>query len=908
MNQRVVDEINNIDEVINENIGQKDYCSRGILSQNILSQLRNLVEDVIVLDYNKRNGMNLGNEYKSKKKAYKELEKRCKPKFLNDFHKYLQISKSHYTSDSNGAELLMQKYYYYLLKLKEFVKKEFNLVILENISDYPIDNDKTLIDYYKKIAEKIEEVVIGTSNKLQIARYYIEKVKPFYVEGKIYYEITLSSATDKFNKFDRIIAYTKYDIMPNYAITIAYTEKEIELFSSKTSIKIISNWRIAIRSCEINNMAKIFGVNDIVKSNMNEYNNVMTYMTYNNITLLDLVLMSKENFLIEKNKINLSSTSYIFNLLNKCREIVNNNYVGCNIIRYLLYTMRNINIKKQLNKNYPLDYISGLCLKSRCYPFEKLPFIMSLAEHTPSGDELFASLEFSNCDDQLLARHILNNIEQKGILYTPVEELADYGNIDILIKCFNNKLHESQRNLKIVREDNNVFMEGYERSTLDIINKINNLVEIGLNGYHEKYEFWKNFECDIKDISDEKEEILRNLYTNSSVALIYGAAGTGKTKLISVVSEFFSNKEKIFLANTNTAVDNLSRRINTNKSNFYTVYEFINKGYIPKECDVLIIDECSTINNRDMLKILEITDFKLLLLVGDIYQIESIKFGNWFSFAKEFVKKDAIYELKENFRSNNNELLELWNKVRKCDEDICEYIAIKKFGNKLDSSIFEKKEDDEIILCLGYNGLYGINQINRYLQEFNLNKQYDFGIKAYKIGDPILFFDTKRFGKILYNNLKGKIINIQEDDKQISFEIEIEKILTSLDLFDTNVELVETREQSSVVKLSIDKEFENDDDDDDKNNIIPFNIAYALSIHKAQGLEYDSVKVIITKDVEKLISPNIFYTAITRAKKKLTIYWTPETGKSVIDEIKKNNSRRDFYIFKNKYMLESNRN
>jgi len=41
---------------------------------------------------------------------------------------------------------------------------------------------------------------------------------------------------------------------------------------------------------------------------------------------------------------------------------------------------------------------------------------------------------------------------------------------------------------------------------------------------------------------------------------------------------------------------------------------------------------------------------------------------------------------------------------------------------------------------------------------------------------------------------------------------------------------------------------------------------HAVSIHKAQGLEYDSVKIVITDEVEELVTHNIFYTAITRAR------------------------------------------
>ena len=903
MNQAVINEIKNIDSVINGNISEKDYLGRGLLSQNILFQLRNLVEDVIVLDYNKKNNLNLSISFQDKKTAYKELEKRSKPRFLNEFHKYLQISKSHYTPDNNGAERLMQKYYYYLLKLKEYTKIEFNLEILSNITDYPLNNDVSLIDYYKKIAVEVEKIKIGKSNRLDTARYYVEKTRPFYVNGKIYYEITLSSATDNMNKFDRMIAYTKYDILPNYAVRLSLVEKNIELFSSMTSIKIINNWRVAIRSCEINNLAKIFNNAFIVKSNMIEYNNLMKYLTSESINLLNLVLMPNTVYQQEKKKIGLAPTEYIFILLEQCRTIINAKTSGYKIIRYLLYTMKNINIKKQLNKNVPLKYMSNLCLKSKCFPFEKLPFVMSMADHTPSGEDLFMALESKDCEYELLARHVLNNIEQKGILYTPIEEVLEYGNIDSLIQVFNNKLYGEQLRLKIIKEHNYLYMEGYENSTIEIITKINSLTESGIAGYTNSYKFWEDVEGYNQDISEEKKEILKSLYENSRVGLIYGAAGTGKTTMITTISDYLSDKRKNFLTNTNTALENLKRRINVKNSNFFTFAEYNKNIYINKKCDILIIDECSTVSNNDMLKVLNNTEFELLLLVGDIYQIESINFGNWFSFAKTFVNKGSVYELSETFRSSNANLLGLWKKVRNRENNITEYIVNNNFSSELNNKIFEKQDNDEIILCLGYDGLYGINQINKYLQDSNHNKKFEFGIKTYKVGDPILFFDTKQFGDILYNNLKGTITEIKTDENSIYFEVEIEKPLTSLDVNNTCVNLIETKTTSSIVGFSIDKEFENDDDDDDKNNIVPFNIAYALSIHKAQGLEYNSVKVVLTKDVEKLISANIFYTSITRAKNKLTIFWTVETGEYIIKQLKDNKNNRDLNIFKNKYNL-----
>ncbi|MEI3015537.1 MAG: helicase C-terminal domain-containing protein [Oscillospiraceae bacterium] len=89
-----------------------------------------------------------------------------------------------------------------------------------------------------------------------------------------------------------------------------------------------------------------------------------------------------------------------------------------------------------------------------------------------------------------------------------------------------------------------------------------------------------------------------------------------------------------------------------------------------------------------------------------------------------------------------------------------------------------------------------------------------------------------------------------------------------------------------------------DEDGEDSRTVVPFQIAYAVSIHKAQGLEYDSVKIVITDEVEELVTHNIFYTAITRAREKLRIYWTPEVEEKVIRRIKPRDISKDVEILK----------
>lgn len=65
-----------------------------------------------------------------------------------------------------------------------------------------------------------------------------------------------------------------------------------------------------------------------------------------------------------------------------------------------------------------------------------------------------------------------------------------------------------------------------------------------------------------------------------------------------------------------------------------------------------------------------------------------------------------------------------------------------------------------------------------------------------------------------------------------------------------------------------------------------------------------SLLVIITNQIEELITHNIFYTAITRARKQLKIYWTPETQQKLLTEIKPISVKRDAYILSNKYKLQ----
>lgn len=99
------------------------------------------------------------------------------------------------------------------------------------------------------------------------------------------------------------------------------------------------------------------------------------------------------------------------------------------------------------------------------------------------------------------------------------------------------------------------------------------------------------------------------------------------------------------------------------------------------------------------------------------------------------------------------------------------------------------------------------------------------------------------------------------------------------------------------MRFFVSNEMDTDEDGQDIETIVPFQVSYAVSIHKAQGLEYDSVKVVITEEVDEMISHNIFYTAITRTKNMLKIYWSPESQEKIINGFEKADVSNEATIF-----------
>lgn len=860
---------------------------RALLSQNILSQLRNLIEGIAVRLHT--GSADAEFTYEAVEPALAFLKSKSRLNFLARFHKLLQKSVSHYTVDGDASERLMLKYYEYLHRIRSLLQDECGIAALANLDDFPVDLDPSLREYHEKIAAKIEAARSSRAGRSTKERYYIHKTRPFFVKGRIYYEVTFYRAINRVNKFDRVIAFTEIDMTDKYAAMLTLRQDSIDVLGQTMPIVLIRKWEVSIRPCEFDNFARLLGVSASVRTGSTEYQYLMRWLTIGPGSLVDLLEMSEDQYqALRETGARGATKAQVFPILDEVRRIVRAAAPGCNVLRYLMLRMHNQTLKLQ----YSWDgcaRLSGMKLPYGCIPFDTMPFCTSLVGHNPRYWDLVESLDVAGRRHELLARRVKNNVEHHGMLYTRLADLEEFGDVGALIAAHNDRLYFKHKERRLELDKGHVFIRRYENETVSILEKLQEYASSRIDGYTRAVERW--LDEAPRGIDDPaKEGALKRLFSQSRVAVIYGAAGTGKSTMVDHIARYFKDKDKLFLAHTNPAVDNLKRRVSAPNSDFRTISSHIGRKSSGQEYDVLVIDECSTVSNADLIKVLDKTSFKLLVLVGDAYQIESIEFGNWFEIVRSFIPKSSLFELTTPFRTKNTALLSFWNKVRAIDDDIAEVIARNGYSTMLDRTLFETQGPDEIILCLNYDGLYGINNINRFLQSSNPNPATIWRESTYKIGDPVLFHETERFRPVIYNNLKGRIVDIDHVPGRIQFDIELDRSLTELDVDGDDLRWV----TGSTVRFTVYETGNTSDEDDDSlNTSVPFQVAYAVSIHKAQGLEYDSVKVVITDANEEDITHSIFYTAVTRARERLRIFWTPETQQGVLRRLHRNTTAKD---------------
>lgn len=192
------------DKVICRHINNMSSCSRGQVSQDILPHLRHFVEHIMLKIYaDNINEEDIEDTHENIQKAVKYAKSNDSLRHLSRFHHFLQVSVAHRTLEEENSERLMLKYYEYLLRIRKLLYDKYSLGVLNNLEKFPLDIDKSLDEYYSKVATKIEKYSIKQQGEYRYDRFYIQNIKPFFWDGNIYYEVAFIPASDRASRTDR---------------------------------------------------------------------------------------------------------------------------------------------------------------------------------------------------------------------------------------------------------------------------------------------------------------------------------------------------------------------------------------------------------------------------------------------------------------------------------------------------------------------------------------------------------------------------------------------------------------------------------------------------------------------------------------------------------------------------------
>jgi exodeoxyribonuclease V alpha subunit len=143
--------------------------------------------------------------------------------------------------------------------------------------------------------------------------------------------------------------------------------------------------------------------------------------------------------------------------------------------------------------------------------------------------------------------------------------------------------------------------------------------------------------------------------------------------------------------------------------------------------------------------------------------------------------------------------------------------------------------DDLQILCPIKRGDKGVYYYNEYIQDkYNKNKPVKIGMRIFKKDDKVMQIKNN-YNKEIFNGDIGKIIEINEDDREILIQ------------FDDKIVRYDHLDWDEIT------------------------LAYACTIHKAQGSEYPWVILPLTTDYYVMLQRNLLYTAITRGQERVVL-------------------------------------
>ena len=440
---------------------------------------------------------------------------------------------------------------------------------------------------------------------------------------------------------------------------------------------------------------------------------------------------------------------------------------------------------------------------------------------------------------------------------------------DIAPSELSSSLEQLLTDMKIILEDEHYYLRKMYDAEQNISKRCGYLMRKADFSDKKMTTYLKEVEAHFGCVyNDEQIEAIRKAL-EKNILIVTGGPGTGKTTIIKAICELYSRiyklsyerlqKEVVLLAPTGRASKRISestflpaltihRFLKWNKEGDYFAVNEYNKS----DAKLVIIDEFSMVDTYlfdHLLKGLRY-DTKLIL-VGDYHQLPSVGPGQ---LLKDMIDSKMIHtvELKQLYRqSSGSNIVTLAYQIKddcldqsifNLQEDLLfDPVPPLKVKEKVVeiASLYQDKLMNFQVLAPMYKTINGIDQLNTVLQEV---------------------FNPKHTEKkeILIND-----VLFRENDKVIQLSN-----MPDENVFNGDIGIIEEiRVVGSKKEIWID--FDGNKVRYTASNFNKFKHAYAISIHKSQGSEFDTVVIPIVRGYGKMLYRKLIYTAVTRAKKKL---------------------------------------
>lgn len=423
-------------------------------------------------------------------------------------------------------------------------------------------------------------------------------------------------------------------------------------------------------------------------------------------------------------------------------------------------------------------------------------------------------------------------------------------------------------------------------------------------------------------LSQEQKKAVELINDGQNTLFLIGYAGTGKSTssraILELLEEIVGFDDIITIALSGIASQRISDTTGYTSSTIQSLLvKHKEKDFFPYK--VILLDEASMVNSVTFYQIIsKISDDTIFIIVGDDGQLPAIGAGNILSDAIKY-ELASICKLTKIYRQNENQAIAvIANDIRQgevpeykedyedfkfIDVSINNYYALKNSVSSNDFASLRLENSDMILHNILNISASFIASFYTLIKQKDISKalilfQVITPMKGGLLGVENLNIQLQRlFNSSREQSYKAKLYEYKLSDKVIHIKNENMKCQTMSMYKSNSIDFIERRVFNGQLGLIIKLDFEekkcivlypNDDmvvfyDFDELNSLL--SLAYCLTIHKTQGMEYENALIPMSFSHYIMHNTKLLYTAITRAKKMCYIVGEDDAFKSACKRI-----------------------